>query len=104
VPGDGSVGYYEEIIQMCGGAGAQTAQGAVGSASLKGFKNCRDAALGDVVSGHGGVGWAWGSERSSPTFMILVAFLSTSTAHAVTFFPCLELWCWSCWCFWMGPK
>ena len=34
---------------------------------------CRDVALGDVVGGHGvvGWGWTWGSERSFPTLMIL---------------------------------
>lgn len=36
-------------------------------------KNCRDMALRDAVSGHGGegVGKVGGSERSSPTLMIL---------------------------------
>lgn len=37
-------------------------------------KNCRDMALRGAVSGHGGEGaggGGWGSERSSPTLMIL---------------------------------
>lgn len=30
-----------------------------------------DVALGDMVSGHGGVGWAWGSLTSYPTSVVL---------------------------------
>lgn len=42
---------------------------AVGSPSMEGFENHGDVALGDVLSGHGGMGW--GSWRSFPTRMIL---------------------------------
>lgn len=42
---------------------------AVGSPSMEGFENHGDVALGDVISGHGGMGW--GSWRSFPTRMIL---------------------------------
>jgi len=31
----------------------------VGSLSLVVFQNCRDVALRDVGSGHGGEGWGW---------------------------------------------
>ena len=34
------------------------------------FQSHGDVALRDVGSGHGGVGWAWGSQRSFPAFMI----------------------------------
>jgi len=39
---------------------AQRAQGLVGPPSMEVFQNHRDVALGDLLSGHGGVGWAWG--------------------------------------------
>ena len=41
--------------------------------SLEVFKSFGDVALGDVVSGHGGVGWgwAWESWRSLPALMVL---------------------------------
>ena len=41
------------------------------SLSMEMFQNRGDVARGDVVCDHGGVGWAWGMWRSSPTFMIL---------------------------------
>ena len=36
-----------------------------------GVQNCGDVALGDVVSGHGGVGRGWGSEGSFPASVTL---------------------------------
>jgi len=41
-------------------------RGMVGSPSLEVFQNHRD-----VVSGHGGMNWMWGSQWSVPTFTIL---------------------------------
>lgn len=38
---------------------------------LKVFQTHRVVALRDVGSVHGGMGWGWGSERSSPTLMLL---------------------------------
>ena len=35
-----------------------------------GSQNCGDVALRDTVSGHGGMGWTWGSQRPFPTRMI----------------------------------
>ena len=48
---------------------AQLPMEVVGLPSLEAFKECRDVALRDVGSGHGGVGWGWtwGSQRSFPT-------------------------------------
>jgi len=48
------------IFWLCSGTAAQ---GVVESPSLEVVKNCRDVALRDVVSGHGGMGWdrTWGS-------------------------------------------
>lgn len=37
--------------------------------SLEAFQNRGDVALRDVANGHGGLGWAWGSERALPTLM-----------------------------------
>jgi len=43
------------------------------SPSLEVFEDCGDVALGDVVSGHSGMGWGWvcGSWLFSPTSLIL---------------------------------
>jgi len=52
------VGYYERfLLQKSGEELAWAAQGVVKSPSLEVFKNCGDVALGDVVSGLGGMGW-----------------------------------------------
>ena len=40
---------------------AQLPRGVVGSLSVEVFQSHGDVALRDVVSEHGGVGWAWGS-------------------------------------------
>ena len=47
--------------QKSGAAVAQLPMEVVGSPSLEVFRNCGNVAQGDVVSGHGGVGWgrAW---------------------------------------------
>jgi len=50
------VGYEGKVPPKSGDALAQTAQGAVGSPSLEGFKSREDVALRDVDSGHGGDG------------------------------------------------
>jgi len=47
------------------------AQRVVGSPSPGVFQDRGDVALRDVGSVHGGMGWGWGSERSSPTLMLL---------------------------------
>ena len=43
------------------------------SPSLEVFPKRVDVTTGDMVSGHGGMGWGWnwGSERSFPTVMVL---------------------------------
>ena len=41
--------------------------GGGGVTSFGGVPDCGDVALGDMVSGHGGMGWTWGSEKSFPT-------------------------------------
>jgi len=43
----------------------------VESLSMEMFQNCGDLAPGDVVIGHGGMSWDWGTERSFLTLMIL---------------------------------
>ena len=42
-----------------------------GSPSLGVSQSCGDVALRDVGSGHGGVGWGWGSWRAFPALMVL---------------------------------
>ena len=66
---------------------AQLPREVVGSLSLEAFQNPGDVALRDVGSGHSGVGWGWtwGSERSFPTFIILLLFCASSTG-------CPERW------------
>jgi len=63
----------EKFLRNRGDAVAQAARKVVGSPSLEVFQNRGDVALRDVGSSHGevGWGWAWGSQRSFPTLMIL---------------------------------
>ena len=49
----------EQLLGKRGDAGTQTME----SSSLEEFGG-GDVAHGDVVSGHGGVGWGWGSWKS----------------------------------------
>ena len=84
----GSSGWVWGTISLpeewwCSGTAAQGGGGG-GSPYLEGFKNCRDVALRDVGSGHGGVGWGWtwGSERSFPTVMILWPLLIHGTEES----------------------
>ena len=61
------------ISSQSSAAVAQDAQGGGGVPIPGGDKNCRDVALRDAGSEHGGVGWGWtwGSLGSFPTWMIL---------------------------------
>ena len=72
------VGYWEVFVIRKSGQALEWAT-KLESPSLEVFQNREGVALRIMGSGHGGMGWgcAWGSERSSPTSVVLCGVVTS---------------------------